>query len=623
MSGLGCIVNFDEKPVDHDLIHKMTDKISYRGPDGKSCYFDYNIGISYLAQHSTPESVYEVQPLLDNESGIILVADARVDNREDLISELSLKKNNIVTDVQLILHAYLKWGSQSLVHIIGDFAFILWDSKKKLLFAGRDPMGVRSLHYAKVNNSLYIASEAQQILQLPDISSTLDEIAVIQWLSGQVKSDRCMFKDISIVPPAHYLLGDSKNITVNRYWDIDFNQKIQYRDIEDYKNHFIEKMSLAVDSRLRTNSKTVGTELSGGLDSTVITALAHRSLKQTGIKLKPVSYTFPTISSCDESDFIKHVASYLGVSTHFLNVEQAGILGYPAAFKPKLENPWVRENPVYELQLKYLKEHGVEVLLTGNGGDEVTSAGPFANYKRFWHGDYSVLFELFYNCRKFKQSYLTSLYTELLEPILPNSIDSLLRYLTFRTIKNKKALPVWLSSAARQQYINYLKAKPDKQIKDRVLQSKYDTLINGIISGSNSFYEYYGARYSIEIRQPFLDRRVIEYCFAIPNHLWRHKQYEKWLLRLSTADLLPDQVRWRKGKQGASEVIAKAISRNMDYVEELFKHTYPEIIDIYDIHRLKTEFHNRFNEKTGAIFGDIDFALSLQCWLHSNKKVLC
>ena len=185
MSGICGIINFDDKPANPDELHRMTEAVAHRGPDGCHHWQDGSVAMAHLALNITPESLGERQPLV--EAGLVLVADARIDNREVLVDQLWAKaelKDRRATDADLILAAYRCWGQECPVHLLGDFAFAIWDSARKCLFAARDAMAMRAFYYRVEPRRLLFATEVKQILAVPDVPVTIYEPAVGAYLAG-------------------------------------------------------------------------------------------------------------------------------------------------------------------------------------------------------------------------------------------------------------------------------------------------------------------------------------------------------------------------------------------------------------------------------------------------------
>ena len=149
MSAICGIVHFDGKPVGKSDLETMVESSPDRGPDGARYHIDGNAGFAHLAFHVTPQSVNEKQPLVSDDGRLALVADVRLDNREELAGKLSITKERLreLTDPELLLLAYQEWGNDCARHLLGDFVFAVWDRQKRELFLARDPLGAYSVSW--------------------------------------------------------------------------------------------------------------------------------------------------------------------------------------------------------------------------------------------------------------------------------------------------------------------------------------------------------------------------------------------------------------------------------------------------------------------------------------------
>jgi asparagine synthase (glutamine-hydrolysing) len=180
MSGIVGIVNLDQAPVDPPLLQRLTDFLAFRGPDAQETWTDRHVGLGHTALWTTFESERERQPSsLDGQ--VWITADARVDDRAGLIPQLeSQGRTNLAeaTDSELILHAYHAWGESCVEHLIGDFAFAIWDGRERHLFCARDHLGVKPFYYAQLGDSVIFSNTLDCIRQHPAVSDKLNEAAI-------------------------------------------------------------------------------------------------------------------------------------------------------------------------------------------------------------------------------------------------------------------------------------------------------------------------------------------------------------------------------------------------------------------------------------------------------------
>ena len=189
-----------------------------------------------------------------------ITANARIDARDERL-----------TDAELILHAYEKWGDDCVKHLLGDFAFAIWDDRRKRLFCARDHFGVKPFFYTHIGDKFNFSSTLNEL----KVSTTLNEIAIGDYLLFGVNQDQSttVFKDIQRLPPGHILIVENNQIKIQRYWTPSLPALIRFRDPDQYVERFLELLSLAVRDRLRTDR--VAVSMSGGLDSTSLAAIAR------------------------------------------------------------------------------------------------------------------------------------------------------------------------------------------------------------------------------------------------------------------------------------------------------------------------------------------------------------
>ena len=246
MSSIVGIVHFDGAPVDRLLLGRMTGFMTFRGPDAQEVRLDGNAGFGHTLLKTTDESEHESQPFtLDGR--IWVVADARVDARNDLIAELkaNAKNENLspeTTDVELILRAYLTWDEDCVKHLIGDFAFAIWDGGKQSLFCGRDHLGVKPLFYAQLGQTLIFSNTLDCIRQHPSVSHRLNDLAIADFLLFDLNQDLATtsFADIQRIPPAHAAKWSVEGMQLRRYWTLPIEEPVYFRKPDDFVDRFKE-----------------------------------------------------------------------------------------------------------------------------------------------------------------------------------------------------------------------------------------------------------------------------------------------------------------------------------------------------------------------------------------------
>src|SRR5437867_599047 len=207
MSGIIGILHLDGAPIDRALLRRMTDFMTFRGPDEQRIWVDGNVGFGHTLLRTTFESEHEHQPFtLDGR--VWIVADARVDAQADLIAKLASRGEEVergVPDVELLLRAYRVWGEDCVDHLLGDFAFAVWDRSRSRLLCARDHLGVKPFFYAHVNQTVIFSNTLDCIRQHPAVSEKLNDLAIADFLLFDLNQNPATtsFADIHRIPPAH------------------------------------------------------------------------------------------------------------------------------------------------------------------------------------------------------------------------------------------------------------------------------------------------------------------------------------------------------------------------------------------------------------------------------------
>src|SRR5436309_10916945 len=231
MSGIVGIVNFDGAPVDRALLRGMTDFMTFRGPDEQQVWVDGNVGFGHTLLRTTFESEHEHQPFtLDGRTWI--VADARVDAQADLIAKLAARGEEVkrgVTDVELLLRAYHAWDEDCVDHLLGDFAFAIWDGLRRRLFCARDHLGVKPFFYAHLGQTVIFSNTLDCVRQHPAVSDTLNDTVIADFLLFGVNQNRAKssFVDIQRLPPAFRATWSGAGLQMTRYWSLPIDEPIR------------------------------------------------------------------------------------------------------------------------------------------------------------------------------------------------------------------------------------------------------------------------------------------------------------------------------------------------------------------------------------------------------------
>ncbi len=561
MSGICGIVRFDGQTVKKEEVQNILDAMQNCGNDTEGIWIDGNVGFGHKMLWATPESLHEKQPLISKDANMVLTADARIDNREELFEKLDINGSDfdVITDIDLILLSYQKWGEDCPKYLIGDFAFIIHDIKNKKFVCIRDHMGIKPFYYYLSKDKFIFASDIEPIFanfeieKIPNIEGINNILS-----SSSLEYTETLFRNISRLPLAHIMVIDNKSIASKRYWfpeNININNELT---LEEAGLKFYELLKKAVSSRLRS-AYPIGCELSGGLDSSSITTIATEIKGNDNIKSFSLRYGE---MSCDEGKYIEAVINQLGIEAHFV---YADLLDYKNKYsiehQYQLRPEWFVHGVELETSAEFelIQSEDVRVMLTGLGSDQIIG------------GDLIVLADYF------EKLQLMRLYSELkyygfssrviinkvILPILPKKLINILRIML-----NKPKL-----SHDKNKISFDTLFKDIEKIKHKMSHNQQINLAD--IIGMHTAYMadrttyQIGGHYDIEFRHPFFDRDLIEFSLTLPPYMKVSKGTRKIILREAMKEKLTKIVHERTDKGEYTPIIEHQIQATLfDNIEE-------------------------------------------------------
>ena len=563
MSGIAAVYYLDGRPADRGLIGGMLDAVAYRGPDGLNSWIDGPVALGHAMLRTTPEAIGESQPLVDEQAGLALTMDGRVDNRDELKNLLERQGLRLTggTDAEIVLRAYQCWGEESPAKILGDFAFALWDRRKRQLFCARDFASVQPFFYYLDGRSFICASEPQQILVDPAVPREPDEKVIGVYLSGMLMDPvATVYRDIRRLEGGCSITVRPGKIDRRRYFDIDPAKRIRYRTDAQYTEHFDSLFKEAVRCRLR-NSDGVAAELSGGLDSSLVVGTVQRLLRE-GVS-PPARFETFSIKfddpQADERGFIGDVAAMWGLETNWSAPFYAKFPDYLAEIR-RYRYLGCRPNSTMDnLMHRAMRERGYRVVLTGQGGDQWFSGSPDCFADLLCDFRFVELFRLLRGEAAFPtrvlggQGPLALLLRRTLWPLVPARPKFLINRL-----RGVRLIPRYVNPEfARRLDLERARNTPTRQLSglDFSQRTMFQVLNLGISIHFAELNERECALAGLEGRHPFYDRRVIEFAFAIPEDQRCRPRETKYILRQIGRGMLPESVRLRRDKAEFSSML--------------------------------------------------------------------
>ena len=541
------------------LLRRMIGAIAHRGPDGSGVFEDGRSGLAH-ARLSIVDLAGGAQPMAGADGTVWISFNGEIFNyvelREDLIRRGHVFQTS--SDTEVILHLYDELGPACVQALNGDFAFALWDSRTQRFMLARDRMGVRPLYYSNRPGCLYFASEAKALLQVPGIEARLDPVALDQIFTFWFPlAPRTVFKDISELPPAHMLIATPDGMEIKRYWELDFPDASDPGGWDNRPETEIaaELRELILDAtRIRLRADVpVGTYLSGGLDSSIVTASANTILPN---HLHSFAVTFDS-SEFDESAFQHQMVQALKTQHASVACTGASIAAvFPSVIR-HAERPILRTAPAPLFSLAQLvHDSGFKVVLTGEGADEVFGGYDIfkeAKVRRFcarqpgsrlrpllFRRLYPYLPRLQAQSPKYLEAFFAAGLDQTADPLfshLPRfKTTSGAKYLFSAELRNSLGGYDALAELRDSLPARFTRWNPLNQAQ--YLEAAY--LLPGYILSSQG--DRMSMAHAVEGRFPFLDHRVVEFAARIPPRLKLRGLREKHILRESTKDLLPPSI---------------------------------------------------------------------------------
>ncbi len=563
MSGIFGIIRLSGAPVSDAELAPMAETLKHRGPDGIRYFARDNAGLGHCMLQSTPESLHEVLPFRDEAAGLTITADARIDNREELMATIPTRASagQVVTDSQLILHAYRKWGEHCVNHLLGDFAFAIWDERAQALFVGRDHMGCKPFYYHCSDGLFVFASSAMAVARVPEVKATLNEGRVADYLVQELEgiNKTCSwFNEISRMPPAQ--CGGFRNNTFNyrQYWTLEPADLSHLKTDEDYLEAFTEVYTEAVRCRLRCQTEPASM-LSGGLDSSTIVALARDMLVAEGsAPLRTYSaISDEAVTDCPETACIRAIIAQGNLSPVCLSPGDSIPLGEELlATLAAGEDPFDTGMTVPALMFKVAARDGVRAVLDGIDGDlalGLTSGYPAyllrdGHWAAAWREARGMSRHYYRGAHSAPLLYLRALRTAMAPDILRRLKRAVLGPAALRRALRKPQLS---RQFARRVDLPARCAAYERAcgagFGADLQQAQRSLLCVAYLTAAIERYERVGSCFGVDSRHPLLDRRLLEFAVALP---WWQKTRDGWskrLLRHLAAQRLPHQVAWREG----------------------------------------------------------------------------
>lgn len=600
MSGFACIFHADGRPADPVTLHKMTQAMAYRGPDGITAWHHGPIALGHCQMHATPESLEERQPLAAPDSTAVLVMDGYLANHVELRSDLRARGVQLRdrSDAELVLRAYETWGPDCPSHIDGEYAFVVWDAGRRELFCGRDHQGLRPLLYHWNGTTLLVASDIAAIVaalgQLPPLNRGYTaEIMANVWYTA----DETVWEGIARLPAAHCMRVGAGGPVVRRYWSLPLEARIRHRTQGEYFEHYRDVFANCVQ-RASRSARTLAFEVSGGLDSSALFCMADHLHRQGQLPAPEIAgYTLDTVpgSLADEMAYVQAVERQTGRS-----ITQVPLFSPDLGWSVQQANA-DRDFPLYPNAFmligmaERMAADGSRVIINGQGGDVWLNGNPayyreelltldLPNLARSLSADIAGLgpgraLSLFARCGVFG--------------LLPEPVRAAVRGLKAPRTLEPLETNFWLSKemldelaarkakyeATMQHYPPHLRYKVEK------LEFPFHALALEMVSR-------FSAQAGAENRAPFLSRQFMEFSCATPEWTRLRGGVKKYIHRHALSGILPPEIVQRPGKAFFDSTFKKYESEVRDVCLQTGSPVFESMIDRPALQRFLDSYCN-------------------------------
>ena len=484
----------------------------------------------------------------DRDAGLAVAADARLDDRDALCAALGVRQSERagLADGALILRAYRRWGEACPHHLLGDYAFAVWNASTRTLFCARDHIGAKPLYYAETVQGFVFASAVEGVLAAPGVSDALDETTVATSLTSMFPftTTHTFFLAVRKLPPGHTLTVKTHTVRLQRHWRPEEVPSARPASDEAYAEEFLDLYTRSVQDRLRSPGP-IGTHLSGGLDSSSIAVLAARELRRQGRPL-PLAFSWlpglgdapPDSAHAREYALIDAVCAQEGLSVFHRTLSATDIA---AILRRDGVYPGIHAHANEEVVQRCAEEQGIRVLLSGWGGDEGASFNGRGYFEqlllsgRWWR--------LAVEGRAAGMGPRRFLFGIVLPLVHPGLALDLRRLWHGKEHRSRRG---FIAPSFKQR----VKPRPARRPRSLdVRRSQVWLLQAAHLSARIEGWAASGARRSIEYRYPLLDRRVLDFTLSLPPEQFRRGRQRRWLMRHALRSVLPPEVCWYPSKQ--------------------------------------------------------------------------
>ncbi|HHT9125410.1 MAG TPA: asparagine synthase (glutamine-hydrolyzing) [Candidatus Brocadiia bacterium] len=561
MCGITGIYNFKDKNkrVSQETLLNMCSTIRHRGPDDQGIFLDANIALG-MRRLSIIDVAGGHQPIPNEDKTIWIVLNGEIYNYLELRERLQEKGHLFSTksDTEVVIHEYEESGEACVEKLRGMFAFAIWDSKQEKLLIARDRVGIKPLFYTNINGSLIFASELKAILEYPGIKREIDWRAFDAFFTlSYIPAPLTIFKDIYKLLPGHIIVCEKGQIRIEKYWDIYYQP--DYKKSEDY---FIDGFMGLLEESVKIHLMSevpLGAFLSGGIDSSTVVSLMARN-NNSQVNTFSIGFGGNVGGYNDERHYARLVAQRYHTNQKEFEVKP-DFIRLMDELVGAFDEPFADDSVIPSYYVCKLAKEFVTVALSGLGGDEL-----FGGYERYLGFSLSNKYERL--PRFVRDRIIAPIINQLPENgngnytinhlkrfIRASNLPSDHRYLSYVSMLDDKRRKDLYSRAVQNEVdfswvtdhlTYYYNSENAQNPLDRVFYQDIKTYLpEDILAVTDRM----SMHHSLEVRVPFLDHKLMEFCATIPAEMKIRHLKKKFLLKKGVAHLLPLEIINHK-KQG-------------------------------------------------------------------------
>ncbi len=596
MRGIAGLIHFDGSPVRAETVRGMIDTMAICPTDRRQAWAHGAAGLAHLVKFGVPEDQFEAQPIVDPAGRFVLVTDAMLTNRVELAEALGQRPiaAEVCADSALVAAAYAQWGEDCVERLEGRFAVIAWHPHERRLFAAVDPFAHRPVYYWHRGGQFAFASTLRGLLALPVVSAEINPSVFAEGFTGMWQAnDQTLYRDISIVPRGCILRVDAHGRAVRRYWHPQNAPELRLRSDGEYLEAFRTVLVRAIQGTLRTTGET-GVLVSGGLDSSAVTAVAGQFLARNGQRLhafhRVPAGKVPYVGELrehDESSYVRDLQRHAPhIDFHFFPQsppallseaeqaqrfadEQAPSHGLPLGPDPAWEN--------------LIRERNVHLMLNGLGGNELVSLQIRRSNYLGYLGAGGRWLTLAAEIRGLHRVYGTPWRVLLREAVHGSGwvhVQPLPMPARLRMLRPEVLAHTGLAERWHEAHANFSRHTA-RDWRGALAHGLTEMMVqNAGVSASVI------SRHSLfESSAPMFDRRLNEFCLAVPpGQQFRHG-WDRRLLREVSRELLPERVRLRVTRGFPQPFALQAFSRHRGEIIARLERVLgePVVADYFDV----------------------------------------